>query len=86
MMSYKNKGKRFLKEKTRRKREIIIILAVLLSIVVLTLLQASITASERQLPTTKNILIYGLINVNITLLLLLIFLVVRNVVKLLFER
>ena len=86
MISYKNKGKRFLKEKTRRKREIIIILAVLLSIVVLTLLQASITASERQLPTTKNILIYGLINVNITLLLLLIFLVVRNVVKLLFER
>jgi len=86
MISYKNKGKRFLKEKTKRKREIIIILAVLLSIVVLTLLQASITASERQLPTTKNILIYGLINVNITLLLLLIFLVVRNVVKLLFER
>ncbi len=86
MISYKNKGKRFLKEKTKRKREIIIILAVLLSIVVLTLLQASITASERQLPTTKNILIYGLINFNITLLLLLIFLVVRNVVKLLFER
>jgi len=86
MLSYKSKGKRFLKEKTKRKREIIIILAVLLSIVVLTLLQASITASEKQLPTTKNILIYGLINVNITLLLLLIFLVVRNVVKLLFER
>jgi len=73
-------------EKTRRKRELFIILAVVLSIIVLTLLQASITASERQLPTTKNILIYGLINVNITLLLLLIFLVVRNVVKLVFER
>lgn len=77
---------KFLKDKTKRKREIVIILAVLLSIVVLTLLQASITASERELPTTKNILIYGLININITLLLLLIFLVVRNVVKLLFER
>lgn len=74
------------KDMTKRKREIIIILAVLLSIVVLTLLQASITASERELPTTKNILIFGLININITLLLLLIFLVVRNVVKLLFER
>ena len=81
---YNLKG--LLQTKTRRKRELIIILAVLLSIIVLTLLQASITASERQLPTTKNILIYGLINLNITLLLLLIFLVVRNVVKLLFER
>jgi two-component system nitrogen regulation sensor histidine kinase NtrY len=78
--------KSLLKTQTKRKRELIIILAVLLSIIVLTLLQASITASERQLPTTKNILIYGLINLNITLLLLLIFLVVRNIVKLLFER
>ncbi len=75
-----------LQEKTRRKRELFIIIAVLLSIIVLTLVQASITASERQLPTTKNILIYGLININITLLLLLIFLVVRNIVKLVFER
>ncbi len=75
-----------LQEKTRRKRELLIIIAVVLSIIVLTLVQASITASERQLPTTKNILIYGLININITLLLLLIFLVVRNVVKLVFER
>ena len=86
MGSHKGKGKRLIQDKMRRRRELIIILAVLLSIIVLTLLQASITASERQLPTTKNIIIYGLININITLLLLLIFLVVRNVVKLLFER
>ena len=83
---HKPKASSILQEKTRRKRELFIIIAVVLSIVVLTLLQASITASERQLPTTKNILIYGLININITLLLLLIFLVVRNVVKLVFER
>ena len=86
MTNQKASIKGLLQEKTKRKRELIIIFAVLLSIIVLTLLQASITASERQLPTTKNILIYGLININITLLLLLIFLVVRNVVKLLFER
>jgi two-component system nitrogen regulation sensor histidine kinase NtrY len=86
MKNQKASLKGLLQDKTKRKRELIIILAVLLSIIVLTLLQASITASERQLPTTKNILIYGLINLNITLLLLLIFLVVRNVVKLLFER
>ena len=70
----------------KRKRELIIILAVFLSVITLTLLQVSITASEKLLPTTRNVLIFGLLNVNIMLLLLLIFLVVRNVVKLLFER
>jgi len=86
MNSHKLQRKESSHEKMRRKRELIIILAVLLSVILFTLLQVSITASEKQLPTTKNILIYGLININITLLLLLIFLVVRNVVKLLFER
>jgi two-component system nitrogen regulation sensor histidine kinase NtrY len=86
MSSHQFQRKESTQEKKRRKRELIIILAVLLSVILLTLLQAYITASEKQLPTTKNILIYGLININITLLLLLIFLVVRNVVKLLFER
>jgi len=86
MNSHKLERKESSQEKIRRKRELIIILAVLLSVTLLTLLQVSITASEKQLPTAKNILIYGLININITLLLLLIFLVVRNVVKLLFER
>ena len=86
MSFFKPQRENLSQEKKRRKRELIIILAVLLSVILLTLLQAYITASERQLPTTKNILIYALININITLLLLLIFLVVRNVVKLLFER
>lgn len=86
MSSHQFQKKEYTQEKRRRKRELIIILVVLLSVILLTLLQAYITASEKQLPTTKNILIYGLININITLLLLLIFLVVRNVVKLLFER
>jgi len=86
MSSYQLREKESSQEKRRRKRELIIILAVLLSVISLTLLQAYFTASEKQLPTEKNILIYGLINTNITLLLLLIFLVVRNVVKLLFER
>lgn len=86
MSSHQHQRKKLIQEKMRRKRELIIILAVLISVILLTLLQVSITASEKQLPATKNLIIYGLININITLLLLLIFLVVRNVVKLLFER
>ncbi|MEE8381015.1 MAG: ATP-binding protein [Thermodesulfobacteriota bacterium] len=86
MKSHQSQRKELTQEKRRRKRELIIILAVLLSVTLLTLFQAYITASEKQLPVTKNIFIYALININITLLLLLIFLVVRNVVKLLFER
>ena len=86
MNAYQSQRKELTQEKARRKRELYIILAVLFSVTLLTLFQAYITASEKQLPTTKNILIYALININITLLLLLIFLVVRNVVKLLFER
>jgi len=86
MSIHRLQRKNLSQEKRRRKRELIIILTVLFSIIVLTLFQASITASEKLLPTTRNLLIFGLINVNITLLLLLIFLVVRNVVKLLFER
>jgi two-component system nitrogen regulation sensor histidine kinase NtrY len=86
MESHQSQRKELTQEKRKRKRELIIILAVLLSVTLLTLFQAYITASEKQLPVTKNILIYALININITLLLLLIFLVVRNVVKLLFER
>lgn len=86
MNPHQSQRKELTQEKRRRKRELIIILAVLLSVILLTLFQVYITASEKQLPATKNILIYALININITLLLLLIFLVVRNVVKLLFER
>lgn len=86
MSFHQSQRKEETQEKRKRKRELIIILVVLLSVILLTLLQAYLTATEKQLPITKNILIYGLININITLLLLLIFLVVRNVVKLLFER
>jgi two-component system nitrogen regulation sensor histidine kinase NtrY len=81
---FKKKGS--LRERMKRKRELIIIFAVLFSVIVLTLLQVSITATEKLLPTTRNMLVFGFTNINIMLLLLLIFLVVRNVVKLLFER
>ena len=85
-MTQQNQREKVSSKKIRRKRDLVIILVVLLSVLLLILLQVFITAFEKQLPTTKNILILSLTYVNVILLLLLIFLVVRNVVKLLFER
>lgn len=45
-----------------------------------------ISGSSTFVSLASNILVYGLINFNVILLLLLIFLVVRNVIKLIFER
>ena len=39
-----------------------------------------------KIPVANNIIIFSLININIILILLLIFLVIRNLVKLIFER
>jgi len=68
----------------RRERYIIIITAVL--IVTLTVLESYFSKTREQIPITNNLLVYFLLNVNILLLVLLIFLVIRNVVKLFFER
>ncbi|MDQ5985004.1 MAG: Adaptive-response sensory-kinase SasA [Syntrophus sp. SKADARSKE-3] len=55
-------------------------------IIILTFLESHLTRSEFLLPISNNILIFGLINVNIILIILLIFLITRNVVKLVYER
>jgi two-component system nitrogen regulation sensor histidine kinase NtrY len=73
-------------EKKRRKRERFIIFVVFFLVIILTSLEVYFSGTKSQLPITNNILVYGLVNINIILLLLLIFLVVRNVTKLIFER
>lgn len=55
-------------------------------IVVLTTLEMKIPQVAEQIPIANNIIIFSLININIILILLLIFLVIRNLVKLIFER
>lgn len=70
----------------RRKRESIIVVITIFVIVVLIFFEIYLTGRENILPVSNNILIFGLINVNVILILLLIFLIVRNVVKLIFER
>lgn len=73
-------------EKMRRKRERIIIMITVVVVLILSFLEYQLFRSEAILPASNNVLIYGLININVILIVLLIFLIVRNVVKLIFER
>ena len=74
-------------EKNRRKREGLIIVLVLLSVFFLTSLLVYIIGGQGStLLLPQNWLILILVNLNAILLLLLVFLVVRNMVKLFFER
>ncbi len=73
-------------DQKRRRREIIIIIAVLPVIVLLTYFESHITILSGNVPIPANILILGLINLNIILLIVVIYLVLRNTVKIFFER
>lgn len=74
------------KEVRRRRREIFLIGILLVLITLLFYLQTHVTHWGDQIPLTNNILVITLIGLNIILLLLLVFLILRNVVKLVFER
>jgi two-component system nitrogen regulation sensor histidine kinase NtrY len=73
-------------EQKRRRREFFIILAVIPVIILFTYIESHISIISGDVPIATNILILGLININIILLILLIFLVLRNTVKLFIER
>ena len=74
-------------ETKRRKRERIIIVVTVVLIAIVTYLESHIfRGGTVVLPLSGNVLIFGLININIILILLLIFLIVRNLVKVIFER
>jgi len=73
-------------EHRRRKREVMIIFIVIFAIVFLTFAENRIIPFGGDLPISNMILMFILININLLLLLLLIFLVFRNLVKLLYDR
>jgi two-component system nitrogen regulation sensor histidine kinase NtrY len=75
-----------IKERKRRRREGIIIVLTLALIVILTVIATQVVHLKSDLPITSSILVFGLINLNAILILLLLFLVLRNLVKLIFER
>ena len=70
----------------RRKREIIIICLILPTIILLTYAGTKILDLGIELPIADSILIFALININVILVLLLLYLTMRNLVKLIFER
>ena len=74
------------REQNRRRRERIIILVSLGLIVFLTYLESHFLQFGSKLPMGSNVIIFALMNLNVILLLLLVYLVTRNVVKLIFER
>src|SRR3990172_9049222 len=74
------------RETRRRKRERLIIIATIAVIIALSLLEGYLYRKESVLPLSSNVLIFGLINVNVILVIFLLFLIIRNVVKLVFER
>ena len=73
------------KELKKRRRERIIMVVVGLLAIAFTLI-ASQYSHKDSLPISSNILVYGLTSINVILIILLIFLILRNVVKLFYER
>src|SRR5512135_3129108 len=70
----------------RRRNELIIIGIISLLILVFTTIEMKFPQIGGKIPVANNIIVFSLININIILILLLIFLVIRNLVKLIFER
>jgi two-component system, NtrC family, nitrogen regulation sensor histidine kinase NtrY len=73
-------------ELRKRKREIVIIFFVALLFLILTGFEVRLFSISQQLPFVHSIFFFGLVNFNIILLLLLLFLIFRNVVKVFVER
>lgn len=74
------------KDRTRRKREGILIVAVIAVVAVLTFFENRIVHFGAGFPVYNTVLMFILININLLLLILLLYLVFRNLVKLLYDR
>ncbi|MFH1985344.1 MAG: ATP-binding protein [Pseudomonadota bacterium] len=73
-------------EKRRRKRESILIVVIIAVVSILTYVETRVITFGTEFPISNTILMFILININLLLLILLIFLVFRNLVKLLIDR
>jgi two-component system nitrogen regulation sensor histidine kinase NtrY len=74
------------RESKKRKREIFLTLLISLAVVGLFWFEVRLFSTSQQLPFFHSIFFFGLVNFNIILLLLLFFLIFRNVVKIFLER
>ncbi len=73
-------------ERRRRKREAVISVVIIIVVAVLTFIENRVITFGADIPVSNTILMFILININLLLLILLIFLVFRNLVKLLYTR
>jgi two-component system nitrogen regulation sensor histidine kinase NtrY len=73
-------------ELRKRRREWLIVFLVTVLVIALTRFESGLFEVTSQLPLSKNIMVLALINLNILLILLILFLVFRNVFKLLLEK
>lgn len=74
-------------EQARKRRRIRFIILVCLALVpLIVFIEAKIFSGGQPLPFGSNLLIFALINTNVLLLLLMVFLILRNLVELIFER
>jgi len=73
-------------EMRKRKRELAVVLLLCLGFLILTWFEFRLLNISQQLPFVHSIFFFGLVNFNIILLLLLFFLIFRNVVKVFVER
>ena len=74
------------RDNARRKREGVLIIIITIVVALLTFAEFRIIHFGAEIPVSNTILMFILININLLLLILLIFLVFRNLVKLLYER
>ena len=70
----------------RRRREVILIILIILVVALLTFVETRTIRFGTDIPVSNAIMMFILININLLLLILLIFLVFRNLVKLLYDR
>lgn len=73
-------------DRKRRKREMIIIAVIIVVVAVMTYVQNKIIHFGADFPISNTILMFTMTNINLLLLILMIFLVFRNLVKLLYDR
>jgi len=73
-------------ESKKRRRELVIIFFTAFLFLLLTWFEVKLFSISQQLPFVHSIFFFGLVNFNIVLLLLLLFLIFRNVVKVFVER
>lgn len=73
-------------ERRKRKRELLMIIGLAVLVFGVTYQMLHLPQLSNQVGIGSNILLFSIININLILLVLLIFLVLRNLVKLLFER